>query len=622
MFISKSLNTRLTDFPDPFISFSNLIYPNTIQQVFNWADWLWMRNGVYSQSIKRSVRYFLNGVKLTGGNSTKLDYGVRKKYEKFLTQQLNILDTMAQVLDDIIAYGNSFTSVMIPITRSLICPKCGMSRLLHTMEEDVDYKWSDWSFKGDCPGCGAKGIAFKRIDVSRISQDSNIKVIRWSPQFMSVVACPITGDADYYYDIPAKDKEQIKTGNPVYLRSTPWEFIEAVREDKPFKFNKETFCHMKSQTSAAVEHRLQGWGMPLFMSNFSQVVHLQILERFNEAIAMDYIVPFRIISPPGPAQGASDPMLSANMGNFLGTVRMMIKEHRLDPTTWHTLPFPVQYQALGSEASKCMPVELMDRALDNLLTSMGIPQEFYRQTIAIKAGAPLGLRMFEKTWTHYTSVGDEWLNWFLRQCSRAMNWEAVEGALIRTSVVEDETTKQVKLNLASANVISQHTALAAFGIDSDEERELMIEEQHKTEERMGEEKKKQEKAQSLDQAMAPQQPGAGQIPPGAYAPNMGMPAQPPAGGAASAGGDPAAQPPAASGMVGGGMGGPGSLEEVMSQAQEMATQLLTMNPTQRRSQLVNMKGQNPTLHAQVKQMLTDMEQQAASKGVQAARQGQ
>ena len=89
MYDTKSpLNNRILDFPDPFQSFSNVIYPTTVEEVFKWADRLWMRNGIYSQAIKKCVRYFLNDISLEGDG---LSHDTRKKYQNFLLEQ-NVFD--------------------------------------------------------------------------------------------------------------------------------------------------------------------------------------------------------------------------------------------------------------------------------------------------------------------------------------------------------------------------------------------------------------------------------------------------------------------------------------------------------------------------------------------------
>ena len=101
-------------------------------------------------------------------------------------------------------------------------------------------------------------------------------------------------------------------------------------------------------------------------------------------------------------------------------------------------------------------------------------------------------------------------------------------------------------------------------------------------------------------------------------PGMAMPGQPPAG-APPAGGPPAGAP--------GPMGSPppgagGSLEELYSQADQLAQQLLTADLGARRSQLVNLKKTNDALHALVIQRLGDLETKAGQTGISLTRQGQ
>ena len=64
----------------------------------------------------------------------------------------------------------------------------------------------------------------------------------------------------------------------------------------------------------------------------------------------------------------------------------------------------------------------------------------------------------------------------------------------------------------------------------------------------------------------------------------------------------------------------GQPEELMQQAEELAQQLMSMPETARKSELINLKNTNPILHAQVKQIMTDMTQQASSAGVSQMRQ--
>jgi hypothetical protein len=594
MAVTSRIAEKVADFPDPFASFSNLIYPRTVKDVFEWGEWLSLRHGMYSSAVRKSVRYFMTGIEL----KAKGGAGVRKKYQDYLSRKANVMDTMATVADDLIFFGNVFTSILVPISRSLTCPKCSSSRPLRNMQKDEDYKWSNWKFTGDCPVCRTKGVEFKREDAPKpLAEEARVTTIRWPPALISIEHCSVSGESDYYFDPPAEVRKGVERGDHIWLATMPWEMIESIKDGVRFKFDKSTFKHLKAEAPATLRFKLNGWGLPPFMSSFNQVVHLMILERYNEAIAMDYIIPFRVLTPPQGTPGGRDPLIGVNLGDFTGRVSSMLKQRRRDPTSWSIMPMPLQYQMLGGEAKQLVPVELMDRALDNLLTSMSVPQEFYRSSISKWGGPPIALRMFERSWLPYTSLFDEWLNWYLGQISRINGWERIEGKLLRTSMYEDDKAKDVKLNLAASKIISQQTALKSFDIDADTEFERRLEEERDQQERLMEMQKEQEAAAKFYQAMAQPPPGAQQ--------QGGQGGQP----RGRAGGDPNAQA----------MANPGGIEDLMAMAEQEAQRIMGLDSTNRRRALVDMKGKNPTLHAQVTQVLKGYENDAAMQGVASAR---
>ena len=93
--------------------------------------------------------------------------------------------------------------------------------------------------------------------------------------------------------------------------------------------------------------------------------------------------------------------------------------------------------------------------------------------------------------------------------------------------------------------------------------------------------------------------------------------------AAAGGGMPQAPmaPAAPMGMSGGAMpfntqqSQSASIEQLYIEAQQLAQQLYSVPQNVRTRELVNLKTNNPTLHAMVKQMLVDMKQQVASDAV-------
>ena len=566
---SNSLSKFSRAFPDPFCDYASTQMPNSMEDVLKWCEHLWLTNGTYRQAAQRVVRYFITKVELEGIS----DDGEKKKWDDYLEDTLGILDALSILGDDFMSYGNSFSSLYVPFRRYLVCPHCH----IETPVERIDYKFEDYTFVGVCPSkkCRRK-VKFIRRD-RRATEFAKLQIIRWSPHQIKLLHHPMGHKTDYLWEIPGEYKSEIKKGTAWYLESTPWEIIEAVKENKMFRFADNVIFHMCEETIAGVRNR--GWGIPRLMSNFKQAWYIQVLKRYNEAIGLDYIVPLRILTPVPGSSSQADPLVHANMSDFNGNLGRMIHEHRKDPTTWQFLPFPVQQLLMGAEGKNLAPVELIDAATDEFLNGMGVPSELYKGTISIQA-MPSALRLFERTWTPFTNTMNSWLRWLLKSIADVLMWERVSGRLQPVTLAEDMEKKQIQLQLASGQQISKQTAYAPFGIDYREEVKRMLEEEKFFQEEQTKFQKEQESAATMQEQFmqpAPGMPPEGAAPAAAMQGAGGMVAPMPAG-------------PAGAGVT---------PEDLTAQAEQVAMQMLGIPYEQRKSELLNIKKSNETLHALV-----------------------
>jgi hypothetical protein len=94
------------------------------------------------------------------------------------------------------------------------------------------------------------------------------------------------------------------------------------------------------------------------LSSFDNILRLAYLDKFNEAVATDFIAPIRMISPPPQSlqagqDGLRQPISGHAVKNFIFDI---IKGIRNNPSQWVASPFPLQYQMLGGEAKQLAPV--------------------------------------------------------------------------------------------------------------------------------------------------------------------------------------------------------------------------------------------------------------------------
>jgi len=603
------------DVTSPFTKLTRRVYPKTIREAFAWAEELWMHHGMYSQSISSAVRYFMTELDISGDD---LDFRDRKSYLDAIEDNFDIIEELAVIGDDFMAFGNSFTSIHRPFIRNLICPRCSIRAPLKQFKGTVNF--SDCVFSGTCPACGHKG-KFKHEDSLVPKEMMKPVSTRWPPQFMRIQQHPMSGRTRYSIDLKQYEalSAPILRGDLMFLEETPWEVVEAVCKGAEFEFAEDELYHMAFPVVASSIPNLKGWGLPPFMADFETAVMVTMLDKYVETILVEYLMPFRVISPPS-AGGAKDPMLNMNMQDFVGSVMGMLKRHRRNPTDWNFLPYPLDYQVLGGEAKSLIPVDIMEHFEMRLLHSMGIPPEFYKSSITgfqAAAGPLIGFKMFERTWQHFANQLNKWATWIVNKQGDLMSWETVTAFVKPVSLYEDPEIRGLKLQLSAAGKVSDDTAMSSIGLDATQERKKLLDQEDQIAEEMEERQRQLDNQMANIQAVTTPGPGQQVL---MQEEQAAMAAEQQGGAVPPASGAPAAAPQ--TGGIGGATGVGATIDDLLANADQIAQQLVVSDPLTRRRTLSDLKHQDEALYAQVKARLSELENQAATQGVQMARQGQ
>lgn len=604
-------------FPDPFCDVASLAMPESIQAANRWCEYIANANGPYRQAIDRVISYFITDVEIADLGENTIGREEKEKYRVFLEETLGIKNVLHAVAMDYLIYGNSFTSLLIPFRRYLSCKKCGLEAPLGKVFNNPAYsfKWQEFDFHATCPNCKYSGI-FTHID-RRSGDNSAIKIKRWSPHEIDLLWDPYSDEVQYVWKIPEDYRNLIKVGHLHHLEHASWEVIQAIKDGKNLMFDKGVVYHLKEDALAGMRNR--GWGISRILVNFRQAYYVQIMHRYNEAIALDYVVPFRVLTPMprgGDAQ-SSDPVHTINLSSFSARVQTMIRARRTDPARWNVLPFPIQYQALGGDATMLAPKDLLDQGFDTLMKCIGMPIELMNGTLTFQA-APAALRLFEANWSHLPHNMNNFLRNLAQNISRVMSWEPVAAKLQRVTHADDLNRQMAKLQLMQGQQISKTTGLKSVGLDYEEETKRMLEEQRIYAEEQGRMQEEMEQSQQMQQmAQNPQMMmGAGDTGAGA----TGMP---PGGDPSQGGGAPPMQPgmPGAPSPVDQFMaqkqnqpGVPTTPEDLQGQAQLLAQQILQMPEAQKDSELIKLKRTDPVMHSLVSGIIDDIRQQAKTQG--------
>jgi hypothetical protein len=602
-------------FPDPFCDIASLSMPESIQTALRWTEYVMNANGPYRQAIDRVVSYFITDVEVydIGENTTGREE--KEKFQVFLEDTLSIKNVLHTIGLDYMSYGNSFTSLLVPFRRYLSCKTCGLEMPLDKVynSEQCAFKWQDFQFHATCPKCKTTG-EWRHID-RRSGDTDSMHVKRWSPHEIDILWDPYTDECSYVWKIPQDYRALIKQGHLHHLERASWEVIQAIKNEQNLMFDKGVIYHLKEDALAGMRNR--GWGISRVLTNFRQAWYYQIMHRYNEAIALDYVIPFRVITPAprgGDAQSA-DPVHTINLSNFTARVQAMLRARRTDPARWNVLPFPVNYQSLGGDASQLAPRDLLDQGLETLLKCIGMPVELFNGTLSFQA-APAALRLFEANWSHLPHNMNRFLTDLAGHVAKVMSWEPVGAKLVRVTHADDLNRQMAKLQLMQGQMISKTTGLGSVGLDYEDETKRMLEEERiyaEEQERMQKEMEQAQQMKDLSQSVD-MMGGMGQA--GAGATGMPAPGGAPAPAAPGAPAGPG-QPTAVdqflmqrhnSGSI------PRTPEDLQQQAQLIANQLLSLPETQKDSELIKLKRGDATMHALVTSIIDDIRQQARSQG--------
>jgi hypothetical protein len=297
----------------------------------------------------------------------------------------------------------------------------------------------------------------------------------------------------------------------------------------------------------------------------------------------------------------------------------MLRARRTDPARWNVLPFPVQYQALGGDATQLAPKDLIDQGLDTLLKCIGMPVELFNGTLQLQA-APAALRLFEANWSHLPLNLNTFMAELVTQIARFMSWEPVGAKLVRVTHADDLNRQMAKLQLMQAQQISKGTGLKSVGLDYEEEIKRMLDEEKiyaEEQQRMQKEMEQSQQMQDLSQ-QAQMMGGVGNAGAGATGmPQGGAPAPAGGGGAPPPGTLPGAAPSSVDQFIMQRQNSPNvprTPEDLQQQAQLIANDLLSKPESIKDSELIKLKRSDQTMHALVTSIMDDIRQQARSQG--------
>ena len=624
--------SKLKTYPDPFMAHSTLLFPTSLAEVWRWSEIVWIRQGVCASALRTVAAYFVTEpvVHQTKADAKETETtGDKQTVQELLTKSLNIHDEAMSAAVDFLAYGNVFVTIHIPFTRFLQCEKCKClininkcrdAKVVHNhrssySKQDEHDVGIDWTCRGH--NCGHKNKCSQPLD-QKVDDPRRSNIRRWPCKDMRMLYNRASGQYRYFWQPPPTERQKV-TGPDAdfYLESYPWDLIRTIMSPNGslFEFDEGTIFHAKSTGLSGFESG--GWGMPLMLNNFALAYYVQLMSSMDEVTAHEYLMPFRMLSPPPATGGPDDPVNLTGRGKFMGHMRRVLNEHRRNPGGFYTSPLPVNYQQFGGEGQNMNGWERIGAAQDALLTAIGVPPDFFKMSLQ-QATAPTTIRIFQNKWSYLVRMLNSMLEFINDQIVENFAVPKCTAYWKPVMLADDLDKRNVLLNLMGANRVSPDTALSLFNLDAEDELRKTYEsraladkleadyQQQAQHEKQMEDTMLNSSAQAQAQAQQPPGGAPGGAPQGGAPPGGAPPQQQGAGGAPQQGKDPVAA-----------LGPQPTPQQVTNAADQVADQWLAIKDDgQRRTEMMNMKSKNEAVYSAAKAKMDEKRGKARSQGQQ------
>jgi len=598
-------------YPSPFFDIAHMYLPTSFKAMLKWCRYYFLTNPLINSVIYKMAEYPVTDLIFDSSNESLV-----KKWRYFFDNVIQLKKFQIEAGLDYGTYGNCFVSIFYPFLKHLQCKRC--RRLLDIRK--TKYTFRSFKFHGTCPHCGNYG-AFDVRDIY-IKSVRDIRLIRWNPEYVTILHNDATGESEYYYRVPPQLANDIRMGKKHIIEKVPQIFIDAMEDNKSLKFSRDNLFHMKRPTIAQKD---KGWGLPMALPVLKDVFYLQILRKAQEAIGIEHIVPLRILFPQT-SSASADVYGTVNLTQWRHKAEREITRWRLDNNYIPIMPLPMGQQTLGGDGRALSLSQEYRVWAEHIIAGMGVPQEFVFGGLSY-SGSNVSMRMLEN---HFIEDRSNHLkmvtNFIMPNVAAFMEWETVDCHFRRFKMADDLQRGVFHLQLAQAQKLSDKSLLEDLDWDSGQEA-LRIQEEQK---RLLEAQRNQALAQANIQGesqmvmaryqMKSQNTMMAMQPQAAAPPQQVGPAQPEAGPMAGAGGGmPQGQlPPGQPGQEQGQPAAPGPMEQMGSPlgaeqqgggqdllqlAEKVVSFLDQMPEHEQQGYLAQMQQQNPQLAALVMQLM-------------------
>ncbi len=443
-------------YPSPFFDIGQNYLPTSVQSMFRWCRYYFLTNPLIN-----AVSYKMAEYPITPLIFDEEDTKIRDKWMNIAENILKIRGFQIETGLDYFCYGNAFITMHWPFKKFLTC--INESCKCEVDISKAEYKFRNFQYLLHCPKCKADGPA-KVKDVN-VKDLKGIHPVRWNPEHIKIEHNDLTGESEYFFEIPNGVKNDVMMGKKHIIEKIPHVFVEALKAQRVLRFTSDNMFHLKRPTIAQKD---MGWGMPLILPVLKDTYYLQILRKAQEAIAQQHIVPLRILFPQA-GSSSSDPYSTTDLGMWRKRIEAEIGKWRQDPNYIPVLPLPIGNETIGGEGKALMLHQEMRAWSEQIVAGMHVPIEFVFGGLQY-SGSNVSMRMLENQFMGYRQAQTTMVRDFiLGRTADYMGWIRPKMHFSRFKMADDLQRSALVFQLNQAQKVSDTTLLTEMDYDTVQE---------------------------------------------------------------------------------------------------------------------------------------------------------
>jgi hypothetical protein len=458
------LGRQYAPFANPFFDQASTYTPSSVKSLFGFCRYYYLTHGIINAICTKAAEYPITDI-----NFSHNEKGVADRWREQMLGSMQYRTHQFEVNLDYYVYGNAFVSPSFPFRKYLKCPQEGCLAEIDAVENRKHWRYSDHRFYLTCPKCGQANYA--KAHDKYYPKASEISLIRWNPENVSIFYNEATGRMDYALDMSAKFKSQVTLGRKDIVATTPQLFLEAVKEKRLVVFDKREVFHMRRPALSSME---MGWGVPLIMPVLKDAFYMQVMKKAQETVLLTHLLP-QIFLYPQPATSGADPFSTVNLADWRGHIQRELARQRMDPSYYGILPFPIGHQVIGENGRALLLMQEIRMMGEMIAIGTGFPIDlvFGQGTYA---GTSVSMRMLENFFLSNVQNQYRLLHWTMQRVGHFLNWPVPTAKFKPFKMADDLQRMAFAQGLNQASKISDTSLISMMDFNVEDEAQLQMKE--------------------------------------------------------------------------------------------------------------------------------------------------